>query len=280
MSLNTTNLTAISPDQIEQLIVQPVATNSVALQASTLVTTGATKTKIPRVTADPSASWVEEGAEIGTSDPTVDDITVTPEKLAGLVVVSNEAASDTSPAAADMIGDGLARDIARKLDVAFFGSSPAGTVQPDGLEDLSEATLIDAGGAWANLDPFAAAVSNAEGRGVQVSSFVANPKDALALAQLKEGASSIRPLLGSDATVATRRVLLGVPLLVSPAVSEGTIWGIPRVRAVVVRRTDVDLDVDTSAYFTSYRTAVRAVMRVGFAFTDPAAIQKVVLSEG
>lgn len=278
MSLNTSNLRSISPDQVEQLIVQPVESASVALQAATLVTTAATRTKIPRVTADPSASWVAEGAEIGTSDPTVDDITVTPEKLAGLVVVSTEAAEDTSPAAADMIGDGLARDIAKKLDAAFFGSSPDGSSQPDGLEDLAGVSEVDAGTAWANLDPFAAAISNAEGHGLAVSSFVANPADALALSQLKESTSSIRPLLGADATLATRRVVLGVPLLVSSAVTQGTIWGIPRERAVVVRRQDVDLDVDTSAHFTSYRTAIRAIMRVGFGFTDPATIQKVTLS--
>ncbi|MGP5198378.1 phage major capsid protein [Brachybacterium alimentarium] len=279
MSMNTSNLSAISPDQIEQLVVQPVEANSVALQAGTLVTTAATRTKIPRVTQDPSASWVAEGEEIGTSDPAVDDITVTPEKLAGLAVVSTEAAEDTSPAAADMIGDGLARDIAKKLDAAFFGSAPGGTAQPNGLEDLDDVTEVDAGDAWEDLDPFAAALSNAEGHGMQVSSFVANPADALALSQLKESTSSIRPLLGSDATSATRRVVLGVPLLVSSAVTAGTVWGIPKERAVIVRRKDVELDVDTSAYFTSYRTAVRAIMRVGFGFTDPATIQKVVLSE-
>lgn len=278
MSMYTSDLKAISPDQIEQLIVQPVEAASVALQAATLVTTGATRTKIPRVTADPSASWVAEGEEIGTTDPTVDDITVTPEKLAGLVVVSNEAAEDTSPAAADMIGDGLSRDIAKKLDAAFFGSSPSGSVQPEGLEDLDGVTEIEAGAAWEDLDPFAAAMSNTEGHGLTVSHFVANPADALALAQLKESSASIRPLLGADATSVTRRLIQGVPLLVSSAVTPGTIWGIPQQRAVVVRRTDVNLDVDTSAYFTSYRTAIRAVMRVGFGFTDPVTIQKVTLS--
>lgn len=278
MSVYTPNVRPISPDQIEQLIVLPVQAASVAFQAATLVATSATQTKIPRVTADPSASWVEEGAEIGTSDPTVDDITVTPEKLAGLTVVSNEAAGDTSPAAAGMIGDGLSRDIARKLDLAFFGSAPGGTAQPQGLEDLADATAVDAGTEWANLDPFAEALSNAEGHGVQVSNFVAHPADALALSQLKEGSSSIRPLLGADATSATRRLIQGVPLLVSSAVTQGTVWGIPSQRAVIVRRQDVGLDVDTSAYFTSYRTAIRAVMRVGFAFTDPQAIQKVTLS--
>ena len=53
MSMNTSNLSAISPDQIEQLVVQPVQANSIALQAGTLVTTDATRTKIPPVTPRP-----------------------------------------------------------------------------------------------------------------------------------------------------------------------------------------------------------------------------------
>ncbi|MEW1989193.1 phage major capsid protein [Brevibacterium casei] len=280
MALYTTTagVSAISPDQIEQLIVMPVASNSVAFRAATLVTTNATETRIPRVTEDPSAAWTAEGEEIGTSDPKVDDIAVLPKKLAGLTVVSNETLADTNPAADSIVGDGLTRDIARKVDAAFFGSNTAApSLQPAGLEDVA-ATEVVAPTAWADADPFAEAISNAEGLGLVVSSFVANPNDALTLAQLKESSTSNRPLLGSDPSTPTRRALQGVPLLVSPAVTEGTVWGIPSNRAIIVRRNDVDLQVDKSAYFTSDRTAIRATMRVGFAFTQPSAIQKITLA--
>lgn len=278
MSVFTTNVTPISPDQVEALVIRPVAAASVAMQVATLINTGATTTRIPRVLTDPSASWVAEGAEIGASDPTLDDVEITPAKLAGLTVITNEAAADTSPAAASLVGEGLARDIAKKVDIAFFGSKGASTVQPAGLEDLLGVTAVNPGTAWADLDPFAEAIANAEGLGLQVNSFVANPADALILAQLKESGTSNRPLLGADPTSATRRLLQGVPLLVSSAVTPGTVWGIPLLRAVVVRRNDVDLQVDKSAYFTSDRTAIRATMRVGFGFTHPAAIQKIELA--
>ena len=134
MSLYTTNsgIDAISPDQVEQLIVLPVQSNSIAFQAATLVTTNATETRIPRVTDDPSAAWTAEGDEIGTSDPKIDDIAVLPKKLAGLVVVSNETVADTNPAADSIVGDGLTRDIARKVDAAFFGSNSCCTDSPAG----------------------------------------------------------------------------------------------------------------------------------------------------
>ncbi|WP_026820176.1 phage major capsid protein [Arthrobacter castelli] len=278
MAISTSNVVAISPDQIEDLIVRPVEAASVAIQSSTLLPTSATVTRIPRVMADPTAGWYAENEEIGASDPTVDDIAVTPAKLAGLTVLSNESADDTDPAAASVIGDGLTRDIGRKLDAAFFGSKGSDPVQPDGLEDLTGVTAVDPGTAWANLDPFAEATSNAEGLGLNVNNFVANPADALILAQLKESDTSNKPLLAADPTSASRRLLQGVPLLVSPAVTAGTIWGLPKLRSVVVRRNDVDLKIDKSAYFTSDRTAIRAIMRVGFGFPHEAALQKITLS--
>lgn len=108
--------------------------------------------------------------------------------------------------------------------------------------------------------------------------FVANPADALVLAKLKDETGSNRPLLGIDATAPTKRNVLGVPLLTSPGVRVGSVWGIPKARAFVVRRQDVTLAVDRSAYFTSDRTAIKATLRVGFGFPRPAALQRVLLS--
>ena len=72
---------------------------------------------------------------------------------------------------------------------------------------------------------------------------------------------------------------IGVRERFSSAVTAGTGWGIPRVHAILVRRNDVDLAVDRSAYFTSDRTAIRATMRVSFAFPHAAAIQRITLSD-
>jgi hypothetical protein len=46
----------------------------------------------------------------------------------------------------------------------------------------------------------------------------------------------------------TKPKLHGVRLLTSPGVTEGSVWGIPKVRAILVRRTAVDLQVDKSAH--------------------------------
>ncbi|OBJ74689.1 hypothetical protein A5656_15660 [Mycobacterium gordonae] len=195
-----------------------------------------------------------------------------------MTVVSRELASDSNPEATDVVGDGLARDIARKIDAAAFGAHTSNG--PDGLKALAGVTEIDATGSLDNLDAFAEAISEAENVGAQLTSFVASPAVALALAQLKTGSQLNTPLLGSDPTNPTQRLALGVPLVVCPAMDNATIWGIPKDFSYVVLRDDtVQLDVDASPFFTSDRIAVRATMRVSWGWPHPAAIQKIVLSD-
>lgn len=265
------------PEAVGPLVVQPVQDMSVAMQTTTVLPVGEHETlRIPTVTKDPQAQWVAEGAEITPDDITVDEAVVEPAKVAGLSIITRELAEDSTPAAAEQVGRGLARDIARQVDLAFFGEP--GAPAPDGLESLEDIQEVDAGEAWANIDPFVEAVALLEAEGAATSVFVANPKDALALAKLKEASSSNRPLLQPDPTQPTRRMIHGVPLWTSPYVAEGTVWGWDRSRVVTALRQDTRLDVDDSVYFTSDRIAIRATMRVGFAFPHEAAIVAVRLA--
>lgn len=266
----------ILPEQYGPLVVEPVTRQSVAMQVSTVLATGQHTMNIPRVTEDPSAAWVAEGGEITADDGALAELSVTPRKVAGLTIVSRELADDSTPGALKIVGDGLARSIADQVDRAFFGALAAPA--PSGLESLTGVTTITGPTAWEDLDPFAAAISAAEGHGAVITSFVANPADALALSQLKESTGSRRPLLGSDPTAPTRRVVQGVPLLTSPRVTAGTVWALPKERTFVVRRQDVSMELSKDAYFTTDRVAVRAIMRVTFAFPHEAAIVRVQLA--
>ncbi|WP_369132013.1 phage major capsid protein [Modestobacter sp. I12A-02662] len=209
--------------------------------------------------------------EIAPSDAVLDEVDVHPAKVAGLTIITRELAEDSSPQAAQTVGAGLARDIARKVDAAFFGNLPAPA--PKGLSSLATTAgnvqTVDAGAAFDSLDAFAEAQSLAENVGARLTSFVANPADALALAVLKTGTGSNQTLLGGQ------RSINGVTLHVSPSVPAGTIWGIPQDRAVVVIREDATVETDRSVYFTSDRVAVKAVMRVGFGYPHLAGLVKI-----
>lgn len=263
----------------DRLIVEPVSRASVALDraVSTSMSTANGTVHIPVIRDDAGASWVNEGDEIAPDDTEFDEIEVVPHKVAGLSVVSRELANDSSPAAAQMIGDSLARSIAKQIDSAFFSDPVLAAPAPAGLGSVTDATVVDAGAAWSSLDPFTEATSEAEQLGVTITSWVANPADALALAQLKDETTtgSLRPLLAVDPTQPSRRTIEGVPLLVSPAVVAGTIWGMPSSRVIVVRREDVTVETSGDVFFTSDRIAIRAVMRVGFGFPSHTSVVKV-----
>lgn len=277
MTLLTTNADqAWTPDDIGELVVRDVRAASVAARVATVARTSATTWRAPVVAADPTAEWVAEGDEITPSDATLGEVAVTPSKVAGLSIISRELAEDSTPEAAEVIGQGLARDIARKVDAAFFGnlSAPA----PAGLGSIPSPGAVDAGASWDDLDAFEQAALDAEQVGGTLTAFVANPADALTLVTLKEQTGSNRALLAADPTQAGTRTLAGRPLYVSPDVTAGTIWGIPQRVTFLVVRNDVRVEVSADAYFSSDRVAVKATMRVGFAFPHHDAVQKITLS--
>ncbi len=271
---NTSGAAILTAAEVDQLLVVPMVAESVAAQAARVVKIDSSKYRMPRVTADPSAAWVAEGAEIAASDATLDEVVVTPAKLAGLSIISSELAEDSDPAATSEVGQGLARDIARKLDDAFFGSVGGG-IAPTGLGGLGGTTATDAGDAWADLDAFTTASLNVEARGSRITSWVTNATTAAALFGLRKATASNESLLQPDPTQPARRLIEGAPLLIAPGVANGIVWGIPQDRVALVIRRDASIVADSSAFFTSDRIAVRATMRIGFGFSDPAAIQKV-----
>lgn len=325
-----------TPEEIGQLITVPVQEASVAMRVSTVLATDRDAYTFPMVLSNPVAAWTAEGAEITESDALYTaEATVIPRKVAGLTVISNELAKDSSPAAASLIGEGLSRDIAKRVDTAFFGSTT--TNGPDGLESIASmsdtwaaetahvladriiadgklyqcttagttgatepatwttttvtdgtvvwtflmhvvANAVSAGTAWADMDPFNEAIYAAEGLGATLGVFCANPADALALAVLKESTGSNRDLLQPDPTQPSRRILAGVPLVVSSYVPEGVIWGIPRASVYTIMREDTALAIDKSRYFEKDSIGIRATMRVTFGFPNPGAIQRIALS--
>jgi len=131
------------------------------------------------------------------------------------------------------------------------------------------------GTAFANLDWAAQAISKAETVGATVTAFVTSPATALALATIKQGTGSNQPVLGMDATAATSRSVLGVPLYVSQYVAANTLWAVDSSRVWLVVRDDATVEADRSVFFTSDRVAVKATMRAAFGFVHPSAVVKV-----
>jgi HK97 family phage major capsid protein len=150
----------------------------------TTVLTSSHTYRLPIVTAVPAAGWVAESAEIPVTDGTVTELDVTPNKLAALSVISSELANDSTPAAAQVIGDGIVRDLQRKLDAALFTATT--TNGPGSLPGVSGVSTVSAGASYANVDAFSDALYTSANNNGTITSWVTAPATAMTLSKLKQ----------------------------------------------------------------------------------------------
>jgi HK97 family phage major capsid protein len=263
----------LSPEDVQALVIEPLIRDAIATRVSTVVQTSSHDARFPIVKTDPTCGWTPEGTEIDTSDADLDELVATPLKLAGLTVCSNELVADSDPSALDIVGQGLVRDLQVRLDAAYFGSTTADG--PNGIAHLTGAQHVDGGSALTDLDPFAEALSLAETVGSVITGFVASPANVLAVSTLKVAATYNQPLLGVDPSSPTKRSVFGVPLYSSPAVDDDVVWAIPSAKTFVVMRLPASVVTDSSAFFSSDRTAVRCTTRISFAFPHEAAVVRI-----
>lgn len=163
---NTTSnsATLLTPAQVNDLVIRPLTQESVAFQASTVVRTDSNQYRVSVVTADPDTGWTAEGAEITPDDLDLTEVLVTPKKVAGLTIVTNELLADADEDAARLIGARLVNSLRRKVDAAYFANTTVNG--PSGL--LSQAANVNdrvtgvAGGFGSNLDAFADAAGAVE----------------------------------------------------------------------------------------------------------------------
>jgi HK97 family phage major capsid protein len=124
------------------------------------------------------------------------------------------------------VGQRLVQSLRRKVDAAWFANTTVNG--PSGLSIITPSNVYASAAGFTNVDAFLEAVAAAENVGAKVNTFVASPATALDLARLKESTDSNRNLLQPDPTQPGRRVVAGVPLLVSPDAPDNVVWGIPK----------------------------------------------------
>jgi len=265
--LNTTLQNAFTPEDYGKLVDAEVNDKAVAFQAATVVNTSKHQVRFPVLVSDPETGWYAENSPITLVDPETNEVVVVPAKVAGLTQVSNESVEDTDPAVAAMIGKALARDIGKKVDAAFFGSTVANG--PSGLLSVEGVQVVDTGAGWTTLDYVHDAKSQAMANGAELTHIVLAPDVALALSKAKTATGSNQGLLE---TVDDGVRLAGLIALVSPAVASGNAWALDSSQVMTVRRKGTTVSMSTDAAFGSDATQVRAVSRVGFGFANPAGI--------
>lgn len=274
----------LAPEEVGPLIIQPLRLRSVALRVSTVIESMRPSLRFPVVQSDAAAAWLAEGDDITETDPSLGEVTVTPTKVGAIVKISNELIADSAEnaQAAGVVGDGLVRQFARTIDLAFFGNTT--TLGPSSLESIGYQT-IPVSGAFVDFDPFAQAISLVEGVGSVVTSFAASFATVLELSLLKRfqptaDVVSNEPLLSQtpgDVSNPVKRSIFGVPLYSAPegCIPDGVVWAIAADKVFTVLRQDIAIQANPSFYFGSDSTAVRGTMRLGYGYPHAAAVVKI-----
>ena len=268
MAMQHSNVaSAFTPTEFGKLLNKAIQAKSVAFQATTVVQTDKVKVNFPLWESDPAVNWLAELATITATDGSTGEVEVTPKKVGGITRVSSEAADDSDPSVADLIGKGLANQIANSVDAAFLGNTV--TNGPDGLLSIGYPG-IDTGASIANLDAFVTARYAAQGVGADLTHWVMRPATAEAISNLKVQSGSNQHLVEF---VQDGLVVAGLPVLVSSHVDSTTkAWGIPSGRVATVLRKGTEVVRSGDSGFYQDAVDIRAIARVAFGYLHLAAV--------
>lgn len=265
----------LAAEQVAALITIPTVNQSIAGAVANVVNITGPSLRIPLLTTLPTAAVIAEGAEYPLSTMDFGEVKVEPQKIGVADTITRELANDSNPAAQQLFASGLAASLATRVDGGFIGTDPV-TDMP-GLEQITP-TVITAGTAWSSLDPLIDAQANAESHGTIVDTWLMHPTTKTALRKIKVTAGSVQALLTPDTASSNVTSVLGTQIVTTTQCPQALIYGIPRNRTHLVVREAAEVLTDKSLFFLSDRIAIKASVRIGWTFTDPAAIARIKLT--
>ena len=147
-SLTLATAASVEPAEMSTFLFDQLRPRSVVLASGVpVVSTDRKSIKYPTLTGDVLADFVGELDPIDATDPTLDEIEITPKSIKSLGRASSEALDDSSPSLLTIVQNNLNTVLALKLDAELLvGASENGfdgILNTDNRQTLSGATLVD-----------------------------------------------------------------------------------------------------------------------------------------
>nr|NLI50737.1 phage major capsid protein [Propionibacterium sp.] len=226
---------------------------------------------------DAAAGFVAEGAPIDEANPGLDECLVYTGKVSQLIRLSRE--QWAQPRTAEMLATSVQRAILRAANIAYLAQAApvAPAVTPPG--GLLNVVGIETAGddVTGSLDNLVDLIATLEGNGGSPSHIIMAPDAWAVIQKMKLGADYNAPLLGAG-TEATVKRLLGLPVLVSSAMT--TLSGLVVDRTAIVSAVgQVQVATSEHVYFNTDGIALRATWRFGANVVHPDRIGSFVVAD-
>lgn len=228
-----------------------------------------------RQTGSAAAFWVGEGVGKTPSSQTFGQGALVLKEVAAVTPVTNDLLEDASPAVDALVKNDLTDVLSRAEDLAFIQGT--GGLQPLGIRNTPGVPTITLGGgngAIPSFDDLFDAMNAIESANGTYNAWLMHPRTKNTLRKLKDGNGNYIYNVG-DLSKGELDSLLGMPVYKSTQIPTNLTFGTSAANCSYIILGDwrefaigekagrgIVLDVDTSIYFLTDETAIRAVRRV------------------
>ncbi|MCK8615860.1 phage major capsid protein [Gordonia sp. C13] len=266
----TATLSTLQQTQIQQLLVQPLESESVFLASGPKVIDTNGPIRIPRIASGLTVGFVAEGGTIPESSVGLDEVSMLPSTLKSLKVISrvtSEVLRSSAQALDAILKQRLVTDTAKALDVALFTGTGSSNTIRGLLNQTGVATgTLDADEPDSLLDGIGIARANE----VKPNRWFLSPADYLSIRKVKDADG--RYILQPDLTQTGQEVLFGVPVTVTAQMPTGKAALADMSMVAIARDMSPSVTVDSSRYFDTDEVALRVVARYDLALLQPKAV--------
>lgn len=223
MALSTQTAPELTQEQVANILVKPLADQSVFLSAGPRIFDTHSMLRIPKLGAATDPSWVPENGLIPEVEADFDEVRLLPDTLESIKTIarfSSELARQSVVALDATLKDRLVTDVANKLDHQLLSATGDGINTPRGLFAYDNAQKLAIDGALA-LDDLHDAVGLAMGENVNTSAckWLMRSSDFVNLRKVKDTGGNY--IVQSDVTQAGSYSLLGIPVIVTNRIPTG-----------------------------------------------------------
>ena len=252
MAIDSQNSGALIETQVQAMLVEPLAAESIVLNAGPTLFNSSAPVRIQTISGNTGASWVAENEEIPEGNaPTWGELELMPtdrKSLKVIVRVSNELIRMAKIGVSSVLQNKIVADMQGALDDALLTGNPvAGMASENEITGILNQPGVDTAPFNADVDSILDGLAHMSGA------------DFFAIRKLKDGHGQY--LLQPDVTQAGAYQLQGIPVTATNKLPEGTAIMADMKDIAVVRDEHARVDLLTERYAEFDQVGIRVATR-------------------